>query len=136
MSTTVGIAYEWMTVEPEDASETLFGHLVSSLQTGVEIEGGKATGTLKYVSTGSLPDWWGAGNFLALKFGDVPTGATSKKVGLRPSAGSGLVELDEDMNGVFKVGSKAQDIIAECKVDNKTIRTVIDLTGMTLETEA
>lgn len=48
---------------------------------------------------------WGAGNFLALKFTDIDSDATSVKVGLEPSAGSGLVEIidDPDKDGVFKL---------------------------------
>ena len=65
------------------------------------------TGTLKYLSSGQLPDYWGAGNFMALKF-TVPADATSVKVGLDPSQGSGLVEIidDPDKNGAFKVTNK------------------------------
>ena len=48
---------------------------------------------------------WGAGNFLALKFTNLDSDATSVKVGLEPSAGSGLVEIidDPDKDGVFKL---------------------------------
>lgn len=60
------------------------------------------------MAEGQLVDQWGAGNFVALKF-QVPEGATSVKVGLEPSQGSGLVEIidDPDKNGAFKVTNKA-----------------------------
>ena len=46
----------------------------------------------------------------ALKFSDVDETATSKKVGLVPSAGSGLVELDADMNVFMKISDKEVQI--------------------------
>ena len=72
------------------------------MQTSIAVADGAITGTLKYLSSGALATDWGAGNFLALKF-TVPEQATSCKVGLDPSEGSGLVELDEDKDGVFKI---------------------------------
>lgn len=52
----------------------------------------------------------GDGHFLALKFTNIDPDATSVKVGLDPSQGSGLVELidDPDKNGVFKITSTSQ----------------------------
>lgn len=69
------------------------------------MSGGKITGTSKYLSEGQLVTDWGAGNFLALKFTDIDSDATSVKVGLEPSAGTGLVEIidDPDKDGVFKL---------------------------------
>lgn len=71
----------------------------------MSVSGGKITGTSKYLSDGQLVTDWGAGNFLALKFTDIDSDATSVKVGLEPSAGSGLVEIidDPDKDGVFKL---------------------------------
>ena len=94
-------------VEPEAQSTKVFQHKVSTLQSDVEVVGDKIYGTLKYCSTGSLATTWGAGYFLVLKFSEVDETATSVKVGLDPSEGSGLVELlgDPDMNGVFKITS-------------------------------
>ena len=69
---------------------------------------GKITGTLKYLNTGVIARDWGAGYFVALKFTGIDSDATSVKVGLVPSQGSGLVEIinDPDKNGVFKVTDK------------------------------
>ena len=65
------------------------------------------TGTLKYLESGQLVTDWGEGNFLALKFtNNNPDKIKTIKVGLDPSQGSGLVPLDEDMNGVFKITDK------------------------------
>lgn len=102
-----------ITVAAETGTTEIFGKKVSTLQTGVSVSGGKITGTLKFVSggfgeTGPLA---GDGNFLALKFTDSNS-ADSIKVGLRPSAGTGLVELvgDPDQNGVFKVAGELDGV--------------------------
>lgn len=78
------------------------------MQSKIKVEGDEITGTLKYLDTGSLVDTYGAGNFIALKFSDIPATATSVKVGLEPSEGTGLVELinDPDKNGAFKVTNR------------------------------
>ena len=78
------------------------------MQSKIKIEGDAITGTLKYLDTGLLVETYGAGNFIALKFSDIPATATSVKVGLEPSQGTGLVELinDPDKNGVFKVTNR------------------------------
>ena len=98
-----------VTVAAETGSTKVYNVLTSNMQTGVTVANGKITGTLKYLSgSNSITDLWGEGNFLVLKFSDIDEHATSVKVGLDPSAGSGLVELlgDPDMNGVFKITSK------------------------------
>lgn len=81
---------------------------MSDLQDDIAIADKKISGELKYVDSGALATDWGAGYFLALKFDDFDENATSIKVGLTPSQGSGLVELinDPDKNGVFKITDK------------------------------
>ena len=67
------------------------------------------TGTLKFVEGGIAPGVLsGDGYFLALKFSSIPATATSVKVGLTNSIGTGLVELlgDPDMNCVAKISNK------------------------------
>lgn len=127
---------EGFTVTAVAGTETLFGHTVSDLQTNLSILGDKITGTLKYVSTGSLATTWGAGNFMALQFGG---GAFDKAkhilVGLDPSVSSGLVDVlkDPDKNGVFKVTDKANQkfkVIVDYGGYRKTL--VFDLSGLTL----
>lgn len=95
------------------------------------------TGTLHYLDSGQLVLDWGAGNFLALKFtNNKPEEVKTIKVGLDPSQGSGLVPLDEDMNGVFKITDKdtqkfiiesydAEDVLVE--------RAEYDLSGLVCE---
>ena len=128
-------------VQPEKASATLFGVKVSNMQTGVNVADGAITGTLKFIQggiaqTGPLA---GDGNFLALKFVDANE-ADSIKVGLVPSAsGMSLVELDSDMNGVFKVSGTVDGVPQVFKVVttvNGVAKTqIFDLSGLTLETE-
>lgn len=92
------------------------------MQESVSVSGNEITGTLKYLSSGQLVTDWGAGNFLALKFSDIPASATSVKVGLEPSQGSGLVELinDPDKNGVFKITNKFVQKFVIVTSDGKT----------------
>ena len=114
---------------------------VSDIQSGVSVSGdkrnpltGKVTGTLKYLSTGPIAEYWGAGNFLALKFSDVDPEATSVKVGLEPSEGSGLVELlgDPDMNCVGKITDKNTQKFKIQITDNsgRITNQIFDLSGL------
>lgn len=126
-----------MTVAPESESTLIYEVPVSDIQDDVAIVGNKVTGTLKYLD-GSDPisGYWGAGNFLALKFSGIDPRATSVKVGMDPSQGSGLVELigDPDMNGVFKVTNKATQKFVVVTTDGiKTKRQEFDLSELTVE---
>lgn len=108
------------------------------MQTGLSVANGRITGTLKHLSSGQLVTDWGAGNFMALKFTDIDPDATSVKVGLEPSQGSGLVELlgDPDMNGAFKVTNKdTQKFVVLSTVDGFTNKQEYDLSGLTCEEE-
>lgn len=117
-----------MTLAPEKQSSLIYETPVSDIQDDdVVVSGKKITGTLKYLDDGPIAGYWGAGNFLALKFSDLDSRATSIKVGMNPSQGSGLVEIigDPDMNGVFKVTDK----------DVQTFRVVITDGHMTQTTD-
>ena len=109
---------------------------MSSLQTSVAVANNAITGTLHKVTSGSLAQTWGEGHFIALGFTDNSGGAAkSIKVGLVPSQGSGLVELDSDMGGVFKVTDKDAQKFRVTATDasglNRTT-TDYDLSGLTL----
>ena len=118
----------------ESGGTELFGHLVSSLQDDIEVANGAITGELKYISTGALPDYWGPGYFLALKFTYDNATYTSVKVGLSPSEGSGLVELDADKNAVAKITNKDRQVFVVKAVKNgKNITERYDLSGLTFE---
>lgn len=106
------------------------------MQTGVTVANGAITGTLHYLSSGQLVTDWGAGNFLALKFTDIDSDATSVKVGLEPSVSSGLVEIinDPDKNGVFKITDKdAQKFVVVQSDGVFTRKQTWDLSGLTVE---
>ena len=124
-------------MEAENGSTKVFGHNVSDLQTGVTVSGNKITGTLKYCDDGALATDWGPGNFLVLKWSDIDENATSLKVGLDPSMGSGLQEAiaDPDHNGVFKITNKfAQKFVMITSDGKRSIEQRFDLSGLTLET--
>ena len=115
----------------------MFGKTVSELQSNVAVADGKITGTLEFIEgglaeTGPLS---GDGNFLALKFSNPDPRATSIKVGLDPSADSGLVELlgDPDMNGVFKIGSTSQVFKVVTTVGGSTDTQTYNLEELVLE---
>lgn len=123
-----------MTVAAEDQGTTLFGTLVSAIQTSVAINDGAVTGTLKFLDTGSIPAVWGDGNFMALKF-TSSLDPDEIKVGLDPSVSSGLVALDSDMNGVFKVTNKAtQKFVVDSWTGAYWHRDEYDLSGLTCQT--
>lgn len=120
----------------ERGETEMFGTLVSDIQTGVAINGNKITGTLKYLDSGDIANYWGAGNFLALKFADIDPEATSVKVGLDPSEGSGLVELlgDPDMNGVFKITNKDTQVFkVVTSTSKRTTTQTFDLKDLEVE---
>lgn len=125
-------------MEAESGDVEMFGTLVSDMQTGVAVANEKITGTLKYLDEGALVDHWGAGNFLALKFSDIDENATSVKVGLDPSQGSGLVEIidDPDKNGAFKITDNEIQEFKVVTTDGTTTNTqTFDLSELVLESE-
>ena len=114
-----------------------WGFAPSDLQTNLKVAGGKITGTLKYIDSGSLASDWGPGYFMALKWA-VDTDATSILVGLTPSEGSGLIEgiSDLDRDGVFKVTDKnlQQFTIITRDANNSKVQ-FFDLSGLVFEDE-
>lgn len=136
-------------VAPEAGTTKVFNTNVSDIQgTDVAVGDGKITGTLKYLDDGDIVTTWGAGNFLALKFGSDNWGKyTSVKVGLRPTYGgpggttpidddSGLQEItsDPDKNGVFKIMDKTtQKFKVVATNDTDTVTNVYDLSELVTE---
>lgn len=130
------------TTEAVPGTSTLFGTSVSDIQDNIVIGENAITGTLKYLDTGDIATYWGAGNFIALQFDDIDPNATSVKVGLRPTYGgpggttpidddSGLVELDSDKNGVFKVTDNTTQKFKIVTSDGTHTKTkVYDLSGL------
>ena len=121
-------------VDPEAGTTSMFGTLVSDMQSDVAVANGAITGTLNELTSGALVDTWGAGHFLALKFTDLDPAATSVKVGLDPSQSSGLVEIidDPDKNGAFKITSTTQQFKVVTTVGTETKTQTFDLSGLVL----
>lgn len=123
---------------PEDSSATLFNTNVSNIQNNLQVIDKVLVGNMKYLSTGDIVTSWGAGNFIAVKFVIIDPDITYNdiKVGLNPSAGNGLVTLDSDLNGVFKVSNKdTQKFRVVVTKDGVEQTTDYVLSGLTAETE-
>ena len=94
------------------------------MQNNITITDDAISGTLKHLSTGDLPDYWGEGNFIALTF-TLPDGVNPEdvQVGLKNP-----VALDSDLNGVWKVENNSQKL--KVIIDGQTKE--YDLSGLTL----
>lgn len=115
------------------STKEYWGTKVSEMQTSIAVANGAITGTLKKLTSGSLVETWGEGYFIALKFTKNNAAINSIKVGLKPSISSGLVELDEDMDGVFKVTDKDAQLFEVLVTDgNVSYPMFYDLSGLTL----
>lgn len=117
------------------SNKNYWGTTVSTMQTDVAISNGAVTGTLHKLTSGQLVTDWGEGYFLALKWTKNNAKITSIKVGLRPSAGGhDLVELDADMDGVFKITDKDAQLFEIMVSDGKVSHSIfLDLSGLTLD---
>ena len=137
LQTKLGIYVVNPVVEPVADGVTLFGSLVSAMQSDIRIAGGKIVGTLKFIEGGLAESGplAGDGNFLALQFLNIDSRATSVRVGLQPSESTGLVELidDPDKNGVFKITDKnTQKFMVVSSDGTHTSTTEYDLSGLTV----
>ena len=131
--------YKDLVISPETGSKETYGHRVDSYQTGVAVNGDKVTGTLNFIEGGLAESGplAGDGYFLCLKWSEPETGVTSVKVGLVPSAGTGLVEGigDVDRDVVCKISdiqNQRFTIIQSDAAGHKNMQ-VFDLSGLTLE---
>ena len=129
-----------LTVAPEEASKTVLGKEVSTLQTGVTIANGVISGTLPHISdfTGFSGDpELQSGNYLVLSIADIAAAATSVKGGIVPSAiGMDLVEMinDPDRNIVLRVTSTSQvATFVQSDNDGHTLTQEFSCSGLTLE---
>lgn len=125
-----------VTVAPADGDADYWGTLASEMQSNVSVAGKAITGTLTKLTSGSLVDTWGEGYFIALTFDDFTEGLTYEdvKVGLTPTEGSGLVTLDSDQDGVFKITNKDNQrlMIWQKKDGVGSLTEYYDLSGLTL----
>lgn len=114
-------------------STEYWGTKVSDMQSSITVANGAITGTLKKLTSGQLVKDWGEGYFLALKFAWSDESITDVKVGLDPSVSSGLVSLDADKDGVFKITDKdAQVFMLKITNGDVTYTQTYDLSGLTL----
>ena len=101
------------------------------MQSDVAVSGNKITGTLIKQTTGVPAEYWGPGYFIGLKV-TPDSDATTTKVGLSPSMGSGMVALDEDNLAMFKITDKDGQklkVVSTRTGEEKTW--LFDLTGLT-----
>ena len=116
------------------STKEYWGTKVSDMQTSVAVANGAITGTLKKLTSGQLVTDWGEGYFLSLKFTKNNAKITDIKVGLDPSVSSGLVSLDPDMLGVFKITDKnAQKFVVISTDGEVSFKQTYDLSGLTLQ---
>lgn len=116
-------------------SKKMFGVNVTDIQSGITVSGTNITGTLKSLTgSNAITDVWGEGNFIALDF-STNSDFDDIKVGLDPSQGSGLVSLDEDMSGIFKITNKDTQkfVIEGYKNSQKVYTKEYNLSGLTLQ---
>lgn len=110
----------------------------SDFQSDVNVVDGEITGSLMFMEGGLSPSGplSGDGYFLALKFDNFASGLTyaNVKVGLNPSAGTGLVTLDSDKDVVLKISNKDVQKLEVIQSDNKGHRNIqyFGLSGLTL----
>lgn len=124
------------TVDAESPSTTVLGKLVGDLQEDVLVHDKFIEGTLPYVDdfTGYSGDpAEQKGHFLVLKFTATEGATTTVELTGGPR---GPVELDSDMQAVFRITSKNQKIKVVTTLDGASVETVYDLRSLTLESEA
>ena len=105
------------------------------MQTGVTVSGDKITGTLHKLTTGVPAEYWGAGWFIGLHF-TPDSDATVTKVGLTPSAGSGMATLEADGLAMFKltdINAQRVKVVSSRTGEEKTW--FFDISGLTLSDE-
>ena len=128
------------TVAKEAQTTKLFEVAVSKMQQNdISVSDSAITGTVKWLSEdNAITSVWGEGNFLCLKFTSLDSKATSVKVGLEPSMGSGLAEIidDPDKNGIFKITDKDTQklVVVSSRGPDAVTKVEYSLSGLTLQT--
>jgi hypothetical protein len=105
------------------------------MQSGVTVSGNNITGTLIKQTSGQIVTDWGQGYFIGLKF-TPDSDATVTKVGLVPTAGSGMVALDSDNLAMFKltdITTQKLRVVSSRPGEEKMWE--FDLSGLTLSDE-
>lgn len=102
------------------------------MQNGITVSADRITGTLYKQTSGQIVTDWGQGYFIGLKF-TPDSDATTTKVGLTPSAGSGMVALDPDNLAMFKltdISTQRLKVVSTRTGEEKAW--TFDLSGLTL----
>lgn len=106
------------------------------MQTNVTVSGNSITGTLHKQTSGQIVTDWGQGYFIGLHF-TPDSDATVTKVGLVPSAGTGLLPLDPSDNlAMFKltdINTQRLRVVSTRTGEEKIWN--FDLSGLTLSEE-
>lgn len=101
------------------------------------MQGNNITGTLKYVEGGLSPagPLAGDGYFIALAISDIDAHATSCKVGLDPSMGTGLAEIidDPDKWVVCKLLNNSQNFLVVSSDGTHKLTQTFDLNDLVLQ---
>lgn len=86
-------------------------------------------GSVKKLSSGVLPDYWGAGNFMALKFViiDPDVSPSDVKVGIK-----GLAALDNDLIAAIKIEDKTKPFRVITTIDGYDYEDNYNLNGLSL----
>ena len=86
-------------------------------------------GSVKKLSSGVLPDYWGAGNFMALKFIiiDPDVEPTDVQVGI-----NGLAALDNDLIAAVKIEDKTKPFRVITTIDGYEYKDEYNLNGLSL----
>lgn len=86
-------------------------------------------GSVKKLSSGVLPDYWGAGNFMALKFViiDPDVSPSDVKVGIK-----GLAALDNDLIAAVKIEDKTKPFRVITTIDGYDYEDNYNLNGLSL----
>lgn len=86
-------------------------------------------GSVKKLSSGVLPDYWGAGNFMALKFIiiDPDVEPTDVQVGI-----NGLAALDNDLIAAVKIEDKTKPFRVITTIDGYEYEDKYNLNGLSL----
>lgn len=102
--------------------------------TGAQGTGGTVAGASKWLNTGQIVEYHGAGNFLAFHITPGDDGATTE-AGIVP-AEAGLATLDDDGLLLVKItDTAAEQLEVVTTLDGETLTQTFSLEGVTLEGE-
>lgn len=117
-------------VLPDAQSDVIYGETVSNMQgADLQVVGHAIIGSVKKLTSGELPEYWGAGNFMALKFViiDPDVKPEDVKVGINGSAA-----LDNDLKGAIKIEDKTKPFKVVTTIDGYDYVDLYNLNGLEL----